>query len=476
MEKSIKKLGKNTVLVFIGNFGSKAISFLLLPFYTAWMSVDDYGLSDIISVYASLLIGVVTCCISEALFVFPKGQCKSDQEKYFSSSLLFVSFTLTVVGIIFYLIHLIGCTYSLTGSFVNNIALIYLMLISQVLQQLFQQFVRSIDKMVVFSATGIVTTIGMAIFAFIMIPGYGIKGYVWSIILANLTAALFSFIASKSYLYFNVNSFDRTKLRSMLKYSLPLIPNGIMWWLVSSINRPILEKCVGLHDIGLYAVANKFPSILTMTFSVFVTAWQISVLEEFGKDSYKSFYNKIFRAVFLLLYIVTLLISILSKSIITVFVDEAYYEAWHFIPMLTLGVLFSNIAGFVGTNFSATKESKYYFYSSIAAAVVAVALNFVLIPLFGIWGAVYSVLFSFIVMAVSRIIFGWKYVEITDVMSYIVYLILVSIFIILYSNSAPVITKWALFIIICGYLYLAEKNRLVEAKSLLMQKIKRKHN
>ena len=66
------RLGKNTALVFLGNAGSKFIGLLMLPFYTRWLSIDDYGLTDIITVYVTFLIGIVTCCIGESLFIFPK--------------------------------------------------------------------------------------------------------------------------------------------------------------------------------------------------------------------------------------------------------------------------------------------------------------------------------------------------------------------------------------------------------------------
>lgn len=53
---------------------------------------------------------------------------------------------------------------------------------------------------------------------------------------------------------------------------------------------------------------------------------------------------------------------------------------------MSLAVVFSNLAGFVGTNFSATKESRYYFTTSFWSGLLCLVLNFLLIPLYGIWG------------------------------------------------------------------------------------------
>ena len=126
----------------------------------------------------------------------------------------------------------------------------------------------------------------------------------------------------------------------MLQYSVPLIPNGVMWWLVNALNRPVMETYVGLHGIGLFAVANKFPGIISMIFAIFVSSWQISVLEEYGKDGYGSFYNKIFRGVVLILLVLLVIVTFISKWLVSFFTSLDYLDAWIYIPVLTLGVFF----------------------------------------------------------------------------------------------------------------------------------------
>lgn len=466
------RLGKNTALVFLGNAGSKFIGLLMLPFYTRWLSIEDYGLTDIITVYVTFLIGIVTCCIGESLFIFPKNQKKEIQKKYFSSATSFCLSMLLLTGLIFFVIEIVLKQLQIQNSFSQNIWLIYLMLVSNVIQQISQQFVRSIDKIVIYSTTGIVLTFATALFAFIFIPCWGVKGYVLSIILANTCSSIYSFIFSKSYNYFSFKENSLQALVSMLKYSVPLIPNGIMWWLVNALNRPVMETYLGFHDMGIFAVANKFPGILTVIFGVFGTSWQISVIEEFGKDGYCIFYNKILRLVFTLLAIVLMLLTLFSKVVISIFATSDFYEAWQYIPFLTFGVLFSNIAGFAGTNFSATRESKYYFYSSIWGAIVAIIMNFVFIPLLGIWGACISVIFSFFMMAVCRIWYSWKYVKIADIQFYIILLLFLVIMMVLYVKEVNPIIIASVCILMMYYLYVHEKDILFMIVSRVKSKMK----
>lgn len=408
------RLGKNTFLIFIGNAGARLIGLLMLPLYTRWLSVDDYGITDIISVYVSFLLGMVTCCITESIFIFPKGQTFEKQKEYFSSGLFFSLNALLLTAVLFFLIDNFSIFLKGDNIFLKYRWFIYIMLFSTFLQQYIQQFVRSIDRMRIYSTTGIILTFSTALFSFFLIPKWGVLGYILSLVVANIVAMLYSAIFSKVYRYIALNSIKILHCKNMLKYSIPLVPNSIMWWFVSSFNRPLMEQYWGMHAIGIFAVAGKFPGILSMLFNLFSTSWQISVIEEYGKNGYDSFFNKIFKIVVTGLFICFLIITICSKFIISIFTTSEFYDAWRYIPILTLASVFSAVAALAGSTFSATRESKYFFYSSLWGAIVSIIANLILIPRYGIMGTSISVLLSFIIMAFVRILYSWKYVRIVN--------------------------------------------------------------
>ena len=413
-----KRLGVNTVLVFIGNLGSKLIALFMLPFYTKWLSVEDYGVTDVITVYAGFFLGIISLSIAEAVFIYPKDKDKTTQKKYFSSGLFFSVICFLVAAIIFFITKSILSYNTISNSFTEYAWSIYFVILVTFLQAYLQQFTRSIDKMKIYAITGIVLTALLALFAFLLIPSFGIMGFVYAQILGYLLASLFTFFGSKLHTYISFKSIHLPSYKEMLYYSVPLIPNGIMWWVISSLNRPVMEASIGVYGIGIFAVANKFPSIVSMVFLVFANSWQISVLEEFDKENFKQYYNKVLRVVFALLVLLSCGVAIFSEQIIALFADEKFYEAWKFVPILTLAILFSSLSSFVGTCFSAVRKSKYYFYSSIWGAVSSLLLNIVLIPYFGLFGAVIAVVLSHLVMAITRIKYSWQYVKITNIHLY----------------------------------------------------------
>lgn len=414
-----KKLGVNTVLVFIGNMGSKLIGLLMLPFYTKWLSVADYGTFNLITIYVGFLLGVITFSISESVFIFPKDQSVQKQKEYFSSGLFITTLSFIATGILFFALKNILLSLNVQNTLTDYTWVIFGMIAASFLQAYVQQFARSIDKIKVYAITGIVLTASIAGFSVLLIPKYGLIGYIIAQILAYLFAALYSFVFSRAYSFLSAFAVKKERFKEMLRYSIPLIPNGVMWWLIGALNRPVMEHFQGMEAVGIFAVSNKFPALLTMLFSVFAISWQISVLEEFKKDGYKQFYNKILRIVFTILTLASCVLAISSKVIISVMADARFYEAWKYVPILSFAVLFSSLSSYVGMNFSAVRTSKYYFYSSIWGALTSVFFNFLLIPAYGLWGASVSVVLAHAAMAFSRIAYSWKYVKITSVKSYL---------------------------------------------------------
>jgi O-antigen/teichoic acid export membrane protein len=447
-----KRLGKNTFLVFIGSAGSKLIGIIMLPFYTRWLSVEDFGITDIIGVYVSFCLGIVTCCIADSIFIFPKGQDVVRQREYFSSGLFFSMIALLLTAILFFFIYTYSKNTGISNSFTDNIWLIYFMLGATFLQQYAQQFTRSIDKMKVYSTTGILLTGATALFSFILIPRLGVRGFVLAMIVANIFAGIYSIYFSRAYRFVSVKHVKVDSCKEMLKYSIPLIPNGIMWWLVGGLNRPVMESYLGMGAIGIFAVANKFPGILSMLFTVFGTSWQISVIEEFRKEGYQKFFNNIFRIVITGSIFFSCIMAVCSKLIVKVFTTENFYESWIYVPILTFAFVFSAISGLAGTNFSATKESKYYFYSSAWGAIAAVVSNFLLIPVYGIMGASIAVVISYFLMAIARVMFAWKYVRIENMSLYVTMLCFNVGVIIVLLNVDGILIKSVILAIVLGVL------------------------
>lgn len=421
-DNKYKELGKNSAWTFLGNVGGKAIALLMLPFYTSVLSVADYGILDMMAGYSATLSEAVTLCIAQAIFVFPKDAEESDRKRYFTSGLFYALILAVVLGCIVKFIT--GLCLSPHDIFSSEFNYIYAMSIVTFLQTYLQNFIRSIGKMKVYGFIGIIYASFTAFYSFILMPRWGIEGYVSAIVLSNATTIIYTFVAAGLRKFFSMYYLDWEKCRQLLVYSAPLVVNVLINFMTQFLNRPFMEHYQSLENVGVYSVASKFPSIISIMVPIFCMALQISVMEEFGKEGYRRFYNNILRLTTTLLMSGSILLIPMGKYIIRAFADEEYADAWIYMPVLLLSSVFNYWGYFSGTNFTAVKKSKYFMYSGILTVVVSVVLNLLLIPTHGLWGVCFATLFTGLAFFLSRLVFSWQYVPVSGICKYVVQIIM----------------------------------------------------
>lgn len=450
-----KKLGTNTFLVFVGNIGPRLISFILLPLYSVWLTKEEVGVLDIIQIYSILITPYIALGLYEAMFVFPKGKNKDEQSRYFSSTIYTVG-SIVILFILFLLLLPSSVKIILfPGSLYNYIPILVIYISIDTFQRIIQSFTRSLDKMKVFSITGIIYAIIMMIFSLILTPIYGLLGYWYSLIFANICSLSYNACFIKFWNYLSIKSFDKRKLKELLKYALPLIPNATMWWIINSINRPILISNVGLEGVGLYSMAGKLPSIISLLFGIFFSAFQISALDECNQPNFSVFYNKVFKIILFVQFLITLFFELVGDFIFHLLIDEKFYSSIEYMPIICCGVVVSNIATYVGITFTIHKTSKYFLYSSILAAITALIANILLIPIYGLMGACISIIISQIVMLLYRWIKSKSFVDIENKKQVFLFCIfyLASLFI-YYAIDTLVLRTLLLIILMIIFVYL----------------------
>jgi O-antigen/teichoic acid export membrane protein len=252
-----------------------------------------------------------------------------------------------------------------------------------------------------------------------MIPKYGIWGYVLSLITAYLITAFYSIIFSRSFKYIDIKKASFQACREMFKFSVPLVPIILIQWFTNGLSRPMMAETLGMYSLGIFAVANKFAGVIQMLFTIFEISWQSSALEEFGKESYQDFFNKVFRLITSGLLFM-LFIAIFSRQIIVrVFTTREYYSASKYIPLLILAIIIHCLGFFTGSNFYVMKKSKLFFFPAMIMGITSLILYQVLIPRFGILGTALSLICSYLISLITSIFLCRKYVKIINVHKYI---------------------------------------------------------
>ena len=421
------KLKKNTIVLTIGNFSSKFMSYILVPLYTYALSTSEYGVVDLISTTVSLLIPVMTLVVSESVMRYALDN-KYDRSQVFS-----IGIYITVASCLIFL---------MLYPFINRIdmlgkyfLLFYGVYVSHAVTSIVGQFVKGIEKIKTYTIAGVVQTFSFLVINIValLILRTGVTGYLLSNILSNCLGITILAVGAQLHRFLiSPNKLDLVTMKEMLGYSIPLIPNNISWWISDSSDKYILALFYGAGVVGMYSTAYKIPSIMQVFTTIFWSAWQISAVENFGSKESEIFFGSVYRNLSSLFTLVCAFVICASEFIAFFAFQNEFFRAWTYSPLLILGFLFSGLSSFLGSVYTSAKKTRMIFVSTICAACINIALNFVLIPPYGGYGAAIATLLSYFAIWLFRIIDTRKILKIEinlkkDAVNYLVLLVLVII-------------------------------------------------
>lgn len=388
-----EKLLNNSLLFAIGNLGTKLLSFIMVPFYTRVLTTSDFGTSDLITTLVNLFTPIVTLSAIDAVFRFTMDKSNNPKQ------VLTNGFTISVIALV------IGIILFPFVAHYPHVLVIYALTFTGAVVSMMQEFARAVGQVKVFAVTGIlialVTVMSNVVLLFVL--NMGIQGYLLSMIIAQVGGALYLALFLKVWRYIQLTSIDRKFMAQMLMYSIPLIPNTLSWWLSSAASRVFVVAFAGVAANGIFAVANKVPSLITMFYSIFTQAWQMSAVEEYDSAEGGVFYSAVFNATLRILLIGVAGIIALDKILVQMLAAPSYFSAWQFIPWLSLGVLYTSLASFLGTIYIAALKTRGVLITTVMGATTNILINLVLTPTFGEFGASLGTMLSFLIVMGVRL-------------------------------------------------------------------------
>ena len=402
-----RELVKNTVIILIGKVCTQLISLLMLPLYTHVLPSDEYGLVDLITTYVALALPLIGFQIEMGAFRYILDNRKDEKRKtaIISNSLVTITGSTLFFLVIFLIVSRFVTIPYLPFVILCVVATLYSHFMLQVARGLGDNLGYSIGCII----TG-VTTVGLNLI-FLLILKTGISGILLATAIANLANVLFLLIREKAYKNIKVSTVEKNEIAALLKYSMPLVPNSLIWWIINVSDRTLITIFIDMSANGVYAVANTFSNIISQVYGVFNLSWTESAslhIEDEDRDTYfSSTFNqiiKIFSSIALLMIAgMPILFLIVGK--------EEYFSAYNYIPILLIGMFFNIVVTFIGAIYIAKKKTKEVAITSLWAGVLNVIINVSLIHFIGVWAAALSTLMSFLIMSVYRYRDVQKYVS-----------------------------------------------------------------
>ena len=408
-ENKKAQLAKNTAILTVGKICTQCVSFFLLPLYTALLDPADYGIVDLFSTYATLLLPLCNWQLDMGLFRFMlDARNNVNKQKVMVSTITNFNHLQSIAFLI---------AFSILQIFFTSKYKIFLALevVLNIYNATFMQVARGRGRNDIYSVASFLSASLSVVFnvLFIAICQMGALGMFYGLIAAKLIANIYLLFALEYWTLYKIGLFDKKQFRSISRYSFPLIPNQLAWWVVGASDRIVVSNILGVALNGIYSVANKFSSMYITFYNIFNLAWTESCAVHIDDEDADRYLSDVIATMFSLFSAVCIGIAACMPFVFPILINESYREAYPQIPILLAAVLCQSVIGLVSVVYTAKKLSAVLAKTSFWIAVINLVTNLALIRFIGLYAASVSTLVAYGVMMIYRCIDVQKYVKIT---------------------------------------------------------------
>lgn len=216
-----------------------------------------------------------------------------------------------------------------------------LVLFASAISALFLQICRGLGDNIGYSIASFIIAIVQIVFniLFLAVLKLGAFGMMLATFWGNIVGVLYIFFRCKIWKYVSIKSNNKATLSLMLKYSLPLIPNQLAWWVLQASDKVIVQFFIGIGGNGLIAVANKFSGAYMQFNTIFNISWTESVTLHINDDDACEFFTKTINSVMNLFSCVCCGIIACLPFVFPILFNHQYNEAYGLIPLFMLASL-----------------------------------------------------------------------------------------------------------------------------------------
>ncbi|PKL82217.1 MAG: hypothetical protein CVV24_11240 [Ignavibacteriae bacterium HGW-Ignavibacteriae-3] len=411
----IKSTLRDTLVYSLSNIAPKLVGVILLPLYTAKLTVGDFGNWDLLDTTIAILAEIFILGQATSIILFNN----SDEYKEKKKSALF-----TIISFVFVICAaLVLAAVSITSMFpeifaatqihASYIRLISYIVLLRVLNNLFLAKIRADEQSVFYTIVSVLKILlmtGLTIY-FVAWLNLEIEGIFYAAVIAEL----FGFIVLSVKVMPQLSlKFDIKILSSALKFGLPLLFAAVGFLLLNLSDRYIIKFLLGSAALAPYSLAYRVAGVLNMFFILPFTLGLMPVAYKyFGSPDDKRFFSKLMTYSTFFFIWGFVFLSLFSREIIYIFAEkQEFYGAYVIVPVILLAYVFSGMRLTASLGMLLTKNTKHVASITLGAAAFNIIFNFLFIPRYGTAAAAFSTLISFIVFYFITQIFSDKYYKI----------------------------------------------------------------
>lgn len=398
-----KDLIKNTGILMVGKVSTQFVSFLLLPLYTNKLSTGEYGILDLYTTIAGILIPILTLQLEQGVFRFMVTS-EEKKENVVTSTFAYLIFVALVMTIVFLPVARV--------LKLDDVVYVYGYYLTYMFYIVVVQLARGEGNNALYSFASFLSSLLIIIFniIFLLPCKMGVEGILLSHVISYVATIFMVIVLLGTFQYIKVSFFSIDCLKRLLKYSIPLVFNQISSWIINYSDRIIIVAVLGVSTNGIYALANKFFSLLVTVFNIYNMAWTELVAKTMHDEDRNDYYRKVINLTIQIYLLLSIWVIAGLGVAFKLFINASYHDAYNYIPILVVAAIFSGLSATMGSIYIGHKETKSIGITTMGAAIVNAIVHVALIGFIGLYAASISTLVAFIVLFIYRI-YGLRKIE-----------------------------------------------------------------
>lgn len=398
----------HTSIYGFGHFVARGLSFILLPFYTHYISSNDFGIYSLI-ISSATIVSILFHLGLQGSFVkyFTSAKSRTEQKLIFSNLIFMisaVSLPLTVILIFFSrefsILILHSGEYSV--SFSLGIISILLMTYSYYFSIVYVTLERS-KRFVINTVISALLNFALNVI-FINNLSLGINGIFYAQIISSIVLIFLCSDVLKTYFQLEYN---KSWVQSILKFGYPFFFSSFFTVLTEVFDRFLVDHYLGSEKAGIYYLGYRFGLILNLFGISFKNSWLPHYYNFITnlKDDKPNYLGKVFSKLLVVSAIVIVPVSLFADDVFSfkyfgfqIFSAE-YVEAASVIPFVLFGYMFAIFMSFYSLGPYISGKSIHFLSSDLLCFASNLLLNILLIPMIGIVGAAVATMAAFMIGA-----------------------------------------------------------------------------
>lgn len=397
VKEEAKRVAKHTSVYGLGNILGQAIGFVLLPVYTRYLTPADYGIMALLAITTNIVGTIIAVGITQAMFrYYYEYEDPRERNQVISTGIIsfalfaLVSLSLFSLGSRTFARVILGSE-EYTRFFLICFATVWF----STLTRMGMDYLRIKEwshVYLVISLASLVTSLSLNIY-FVVVAEKG----VWGILLGNLlNSILFAGVLMAPILIMTGFKFSMPKCKEMVRFGAPLILSDVGRTIANSSDRYFIKGFGDLRITGIYSLAYRFGTIAhTFVTSPFIQIWFPRRLASYKEEDAEKTYARLFTYFLCILILIGLGICVVIKDIVRLFTTPPFYETYKYVPLIIFAYVIFSFYYHFSIALYIKKKSKHIATIDASTGFLNLALNFLLIKYFLVWGAVAATILSF---------------------------------------------------------------------------------